>query len=341
MATHRSTAPRRRTKTEVQRDLTTIAEQVSEEKESISAKTLEAAKMREEEIRSNVKNISVDSVTSHIAELGAEVSKTLSGLSEKLLQETQSLADLKEAVALEAKELERLHKIDVLATALDQLLSDYELKKTALEEEIAEQREVWQKEEAEHGLEAKEFEDGLKKARTREKEEYEYQKSLERKKEEDAYEEQRRVLERKNKERQEMLEKSWQEREIKLKERETELESLRAQAVQFPDKLKVETAKAVEENAKLAAQRYEQQILILKKDAEAEKRLTDQQIQSLKEKVGQQFESVQNLQAELALAKKQVQDIAEKAIDGASGAKTLAHINQIAMEQAKRRDTQA
>lgn len=341
MATHRSTAPRRRTKTEVQQDLTTIARQVSEERESISAKTLEATGMREAEIRLSVQDMNVDSVTSHIAELGAEVSKTLSGLAEKLLKETQSLADLKEAVVLEAKELQRLHKIDVLATALDQLLSDYEAKKMALEEEIAEQREIWQKEETARSLEAKEFEDGLKKTRTREKEEYEYQKLLERKKEEDAYEEQRRVLERKNKERQEMLERSWQEREIKLKERETELESLRAQASQFPDKLKVETAKAVEENAKLASQRYEQQILILKKDAEAEKRLTDQQIQSLKEKVGQQFESVQNLQAELALAKKQVQDIAEKAIDGASGAKTLAHINQIAMEQAKRRDTQA
>jgi len=35
-------------------------------------------------------------------------------------------------------------------------------------------------------------------------------------------------------------------------------------------------------------------------------------------------------------AKQQVQDIAVKAIEGASGAKALAHINQIAMEQAKR-----
>jgi len=36
-------------------------------------------------------------------------------------------------------------------------------------------------------------------------------------------------------------------------------------------------------------------------------------------------------------AKRQVQDIAVKAIEGASGAKALSHVNQIAIEQAKTR----
>ena len=38
-----------------------------------------------------------------------------------------------------------------------------------------------------------------------------------------------------------------------------------------------------------------------------------------------------------AVARQQAQDIAVKAIEGASGAKALSHINQIAMEQAKNR----
>ena len=36
-------------------------------------------------------------------------------------------------------------------------------------------------------------------------------------------------------------------------------------------------------------------------------------------------------------AKRQVQEIAVKAIEGASGARALSHINEIAMEQAKNR----
>lgn len=338
----RTTGVRRRsTKAEVQQDLETIAKQVFEEKESVSSKALEVTKIREAEIRDSVKDVNVESVTSRIAELGAEISKVLSGVSDKLIQQTQQLSNLKEAVALEARELERLHKIDVVATALDQLLSDHENKKIELQKEISAQRELWEKEQAERDYQSKEHDDNLKKSRQREKEEYEYQKTLERKKDEDAYEEQRRSLERKNKEKQEALEKNWQERDARLKEREAELESLRVEVSLFPDKLKAEMARVAEESGKQGAQRYEQEILILKKDAETDKRLAEQQIQSLKEKVAQQFELIQNLQTELVLAKKQVQDIAEKAIDGASGAKALAHINQIAMEQAKRRDTQA
>ena len=46
---------------------------------------------------------------------------------------------------------------------------------------------------------------------------------------------------------------------------------------------------------------------------------------------------ITTLEKQLAEAKQQVQDIAVKAIEGASGARALSHINQIAMEQAKNR----
>jgi ATP-dependent protease Clp ATPase subunit len=43
------------------------------------------------------------------------------------------------------------------------------------------------------------------------------------------------------------------------------------------------------------------------------------------------------LEKQLEEAKRQVQEIAVKAIEGASGARALSHINEIAMEQAKHR----
>jgi colicin import membrane protein len=49
---------------------------------------------------------------------------------------------------------------------------------------------------------------------------------------------------------------------------------------------------------------------------------------------------LEKLQTQLEEAKKQVQDIAVKAIEGASGAQALSHINKIAMEQAKTRAPQ-
>jgi colicin import membrane protein len=78
-------------------------------------------------------------------------------------------------------------------------------------------------------------------------------------------------------------------------------------------------------------------LLVLKKDAESEKRLAELRIRTLEETLAHQAAQVATLEKYLAEAKQQVQDIAVKAIEGASGAKALAHINQIAMEQAKTR----
>jgi ribonuclease HI len=76
----------------------------------------------------------------------------------------------------------------------------------------------------------------------------------------------------------------------------------------------------------------------LKKESEAEKRLAELQIKTLEDTLARQSAQMAALQKQLDEAKQQVQEIAVKAIEGASGAKALSHINQIAMEQAKHRD---
>lgn len=58
---------------------------------------------------------------------------------------------------------------------------------------------------------------------------------------------------------------------------------------------------------------------------------------NLEDAVARQQAQIEALEKQLADAKQQVQDIAVKAIEGASGARALSHINQIAMEQAKNR----
>jgi len=74
-----------------------------------------------------------------------------------------------------------------------------------------------------------------------------------------------------------------------------------------------------------------------KKDAEAEKRFGELRVKTLEDSVAHQQSQIAALEKQLADAKQQVQDIAVKAIEGASGARALSHINQIAMEQAKNR----
>ncbi len=111
-----------------------------------------------------------------------------------------------------------MHKeSSVAATALDQLVQDYGRQKQELEAEIAERRAAWEDEAERTDRERKEQEEGLRKQRQREAEDFEYKKTQERKKAQDKYDEEFRLQEKKNQEKQETLEKSWQLREATLK----------------------------------------------------------------------------------------------------------------------------
>ena len=198
----------KRPKTEVQEEFAEIRRETETARESADAKAAEAARLRAAEVRQTVDGTTVEGVVQGISGLGLEISKALADVSAKLVREVEQLSTVREAVGLERAELERLHKIDVAATALDQMVQDYAREKERLEAEIAEHRGAWEAETRDAERERKEQEENLKKARAREIEEYEYKKNLERKKAQDKYEEDQRLQEKKNKERQETLEKA-------------------------------------------------------------------------------------------------------------------------------------
>jgi colicin import membrane protein len=327
----------KRTKAEVQKEFSEIQDQVEAAREMADEKSGEVARLHEAEVRQAAGLITIESVVQKTSELGLEIGRGLAGISQQLTEQVNLLATVREAVALERKELEQLHKIDVATTALDQMMQDYAREKQQVETEIAAQRQTWEEESSRTARERKEQEEALKKQRQREIEDYEYKKLLERKKAQDKYEEEVRLAEKKNQERQEALEKSWQQREAALKEHEEELARLRREEESFPARLRSEADAAALRARQETGARFEQELLVLKKDGESEKRLAELRIRALEETVTRQAAQIATLEKYLAEAKQQVQDIAVKAIEGASGAKALAHINQIAMEQAKTR----
>jgi colicin import membrane protein len=329
-------APRpRRSKAETQQEFIGIQEEV--EASQVDAKTAEATRLRETQVRQRVEGVTVESVVQKVSGLGLEVSRALADVSEKLSEEVELLAFVREAVTLERKELGQLHKIDVAATALDQLVQDYAREKQKLEMEIVTQRDAWEEETGRLGRERKELDEALKKQRQREIEDYEYKKMIDRKKAQDKYEEELRVRDKKNQEQQEALEKVWQKREAVLKEQDEEFARLKKEVTEFPARLLKETEAAALQGRREAEAKLEQQIIGLNKDAETEKRVAELQVKTLEEALARNATHIAALEKQLADAKQQVQDIAVKAIEGASGARALSHINQIAMEQAKNR----
>jgi colicin import membrane protein len=340
MATKTKTAPASRStrsRAQVQQEFAAIRQETEAAREAASPKTLEIEQRHAEEVRQAVEAVSVESVAKRIKDLDGEVSRTLGQLAEKLTTEVDWLTQLREAVQLERQELEQLHKIDIAATSLEQLFQDYAREQERLGNEIQAKRAEWEQEARTTERERKEAEEALRKQRQRENEDYEYRKQLERKKAQDRYEEEMHLLAKKNEERQAGLERSWAQREAALAEREEELAQLRQQVAEFPQRLTAEKEAALADATRQVTARYEQQILVLQKDAEAERKMAGLQAAGFEDIIKRQTEQIAMLEKAVEEAKRQVQDIALKAIEGASGARALAHVNQIAMEQAKSR----
>lgn len=327
----------KRSKTEVEQEFSAIAEQVATEKNGSSLKNEMLSQIQEAEVRAAVSEITVEVIAKKLSDLNVEISRTLSNLSEKMNGEVGLLRSLKEAVALESKELHRLHRIDIAATGIDQLVTDYQEKKSSFEKDLLNARQEWEKETEEKKQQETEYAETLKKTRSRETEDYEYKKALERKKLQDRFDEECRLKEKQNREAQENLEKTWKERETVLKGREEELATLKREVEQFQGRLATECAKAAKEATKEAEAKYNQEIERLKRDLLVEKQIGELKLKQQQESLANQQTQMGSLQAQLDEAKRQVQDIAVKAIEGASGAKALSQINQIAMEQAKNR----
>jgi colicin import membrane protein len=335
--TLKQAARAKRSKAEIEEEFSNIREEAAAAREAAEPKTEELARLKEAELRQAIEGVTVEGVVQNMSLLGLEISKALTDLSGKLVREVDRLAAVREAVTLEERELGRLHQLDVAATALDQLVQDYERQKERLHAEISAERAAWEEEKRQAERDRKEQEEILRKQRLREMEDYQYKQAQERKKAQDRYEEETQLAEKQQREKQEALEKSWQQREAALKEREEELLRLKKEAESFPARLEKECERAAAEARRALEQKLEQQTLLLQKGHEADQRLAELRIKTLEEELARQTTHVAALEKQLDEAKQQVQEIAVKAIEGASGAKALSHINQIAMEQAKHR----
>lgn len=329
------TRKRTSSKAELQREFKEIEAEVAGG-EPVAEKEKEAAESHKAEIKAATSTLSADGVVQKLTGVGLEIQRFLNNVSQQLVEQVNLLEQLSEAVQLERTELERLHKIDVAATALDQLVFAYRQRQQQLEAEQQETRARWEREKEEQERQRQEEETELKKARQREQEEYAYKMAQERKKAQNEFEEHMKKQEKENREKQEALEKSWSQREASLKAREQELAELKKEVDSFPAKLKRETDAAVKAALENCQRQFDMEKQMLQKDMEAERRAFQLQSKALEETIAKQNAQIAELSMQLQAAQRQVQDIALRALDSAAGAKTLEEIRSIAREQAKR-----
>src|SRR5262249_17617016 len=221
-------------------------------------------------------------------------------------------------IELKREELKQLHDIEVKGTTLDEL-----------DAQIAQTRQNWEQEQAGKKRDWEEQRSERTKAWQREESEYQYKLSQDHRKLEDSFKELMAQREKENRYKQEDLEKNWAEREMELKKREQELSDLRKFKEEYPDLVKKEVNGAVAVATNSVKKEYETQKTIAAKDAETDKKLAEQTIVALQQRLTTQQTQIDDLKAQLEKAHERVAEISAKALDSASGRATTEALHRL------------
>ena len=297
------------------------------------SKTEEPKKVQEKQLQENiVKTVaksSYEDIVKNISGLKIDLSSSLDKLSDKFISEFKKFEELEQAIEIEKKSLEDLYQLSACTDSLSVMLLAQKEKKAQFEEEIvqtktkfdlemAQLRSQWNKEKEETMLRQKEEGDFQKKNRQREEEEYQYNLKLTRKKEVDLYEEKKAKLEKELIEKKAAFESAFAERELKIKNAETELAALKARNESFPKEMEQAVAIAVTDAIDKIKIEYKYEKELTTKQTEGELKLKEQTIQTLLAKIKDMENTIKELSQKANNAEAGVKDIAMKAIESSS-----------------------
>ncbi len=317
---------------------------------------------------------SVQAVIETLGQLRGLFNRTLGDLTDRMTAQAEKLESYRNAIAIQEKRLQERYDIEQAADALKKLVAAYEerkqkaesefaslvtaqeiqhkdkaqnldrefnLRKDALVKEIDEIRTKWKEEQERTVKLIKEQKEQEKKDREREEAEYVYERDRARKLEEDAYVEKRVAQEKELAAKKQNVEKDLTERVSAMAARETELKQLKVQVEQFPATLKAEVDKVRQQTTEALGKEMRQKEALLNVERDWERKMYEQKIQHLELLVASREKQLESLQVELSNAQAQVNDVAKKAIEGASLSKAYQSVNKIALEQARRQESRA
>jgi len=334
-----------------------VLQQLHEKEEAQLKPEQKLKEKKEESILKAVAGISADGVIQETNKLKQEIGGTLNKLSDRLAAEVNKFDQIQLAIEIKERELKEIYEIEKAAATLAALIETQRQEKLRFEEEMAQKqasltREIeatklqWQKEKAEHQAVIKEQQEQEDKNRKRKKEEYEYAFEREQQLARDKFEDEKakllvekQALENRMKVLKEQTEKELSEREKQINSREKEFESLQAQVAEFPRKLQAAVAEAVQENTVSIELETGYQKDLLQKEFEGQRNVLTARIQSLEKTVKEQNEQITRLSSQQDAAYQKIQDVAVKAIEGASKANSFSELQHVLSEQIKKKKT--
>ncbi|MFO8071845.1 MAG: hypothetical protein R6V85_08220 [Polyangia bacterium] len=316
----------------------------------------------------------VSSVIDNLSKLRGQIGTTLNDLTDQMAGEAEKLETLRRSVATQEKRLKELYDIEAAADALQKLVEAFEERRSRAESDfeallaelnfelenrkkegeaqieeqranltaaIEEQRAKWLEEKARVKREKEERETETVRTREREEAEYVYARDRARKLEEDEYEERKKTLEKELAERREAAERDLTARESAVADREKRLDQLESEVAGFPERLEREVERARSRTAAELRDKAAHDARIVEVEHSWEKKNLEQRIAHLEQLVAERDQKIEKLGRDLAAAGDQVNEVAKKAIEGASLNRAFTSVNEIALEQARRPELDA
>lgn len=256
-----------------------------------------------------------------LSKVKVNIAKSLDEISGQLMAQQEKLKNLEDAIAIQQKSLKDSYGIQTELDTMDALILAHKKTKQQLDDEIAQLRQQWQEEKTERERMVKEEKTQLEKDRTREVDDYNYTLKKTRQAETDAYQLKKQQQERELAELKTNFEKEIADRERTVSEQEASFKKLTAEAEAFPEILESKIQQAIKQTTLELKQSYEYQAKLKDKETEGKIALYEQTNKSLVEKIAEQKALIEELSQKTSFANTQVQDIALKAIEGASKTK--------------------
>ncbi len=291
-------------------------------------------------------SLDVAGVIAQLSTLSDRIGESAGSLQQKLTAEATRLEELTGESAESVTRLKELHGLEFGGDTLDQIITAYNearskheeelsAKKEAFQKDIAARRDAWRKEQDEHGRGVKSRMVELKKSRTRDGQEYRYELELKRKAEEDEIAQKQKAFDQQLADLREEKENAWAEREKAVAKREQEFAELKDKDENYQAWHDKSVKSAETAGMNVARRETKVQADLLAKEHEGRERVYKLRVKSLEETLAKQSRQIEALSSQLEATNKRAQDLAVRAIEGASNAASFKAIQDIAMEQAK------
>jgi hypothetical protein len=288
----------------------------------------------------------MESLIDGLTRLNLSTGAAIGGLSEKLIAELLKLQEVQRSLAEEQAQLTALYSLDATDDSLHSLIEQYgtdyktcqdELngRKETLEQEFETAKKAWAKEQEDYRRQLKTRNEELHKLHQRDETEYAYALTIARQQAHDEFDQVRTYRLADLADQKQTQLKGWAERDEAIALTEKEALELQQKAEGLKAELEAATKRAKEEGKGIAYHQAKVRADMVAKEIEGQKRTYELRLQSLLDRMQNQDERIATLSRQLDLALKQTQDLAVKAIEGASNVGSFQAMKEVVLEQAK------